>query len=64
MMNKNTKRAFYAGRWYTLPFRANGLWIEDATGKPVAEGETRELAKSVAESLTKVLEENSITLPN
>jgi hypothetical protein len=49
MMN----RKYFAGTWYTLPFRAHGFWVEDATGKSVAEAWSRELAKALAAMLNK-----------
>ncbi len=51
-----TKRAYFANTWFTLPFRANGFWVEDATGKNVAEAHSREIAKALAETLNNAAE--------
>lgn len=47
------KRIFFANTWFLLPFRANGHWVEDATGKSVAEASDRFLAKALADTLNK-----------
>ena len=49
-MNK-AKRFYYAGTWFTLPFRASGYWVEDAERKNVAEAASDELAKALAKTL-------------
>ena len=49
-MNK-ANRVYFGTTWFTLPFRVHGYWVEDATGKNVAEAATRELAKAIAETL-------------
>ena len=49
-MNK-AKRIYFGTTWFTLPFRAHNYFVEDATGKPVAEAATLELAKALAEML-------------
>jgi len=51
-MNK-ANRVYIGTTWFTLPFRARGYWVEDATGKNVAEAWSRELAKAIAETLNK-----------
>jgi len=51
-MNK-AKRVYFGTTWFTLPFRVHGYWVEDATGKNVAEAWSRELALAIAESLNK-----------
>ncbi len=49
-MNK-AKRIYFGTMWFTLPFRAHNYFVEDATGKPVAEAATLELARALAEML-------------
>ena len=49
-MNK-ANRVYFGTTWFTLPFRAHGYWVEDATGKNVAEAATLELAMALAELL-------------
>jgi hypothetical protein len=51
-MNK-TKRFYFANEWFLPPFRVHGYWVEDATGKNVAEAASRELAKALADMLNK-----------
>ena len=51
-MNK-TKRVYFGGTWFLPPFRVHGLWVEDATGKNVAEAYDYALAKALAEMLNK-----------
>jgi hypothetical protein len=52
METKNkTKRVYLGDTWFTLPFRVHGLWVEDATGKNVAEAYSYELAKALAKML-------------
>ncbi len=46
-----TKRIYFADTWFTLPFRTHGYWVEDATGKNVAEAASRELATALAKYL-------------
>ena len=50
-MNK-TNRYYFGNTWFTLPFRTHGYWVEDATGKNVAEAASTELAKELAKFLT------------
>lgn len=49
----NTKRVYFGNTWFLPPFRTHGYWVEDATGKNVAEAASLELAKALAEMLTK-----------
>jgi len=49
-MNK-AKRIYFGTTWFTLPFRAHGFWVEDATGKSVAEAFSTDLARALAEML-------------
>lgn len=51
-MNK-TKRYYFANEWFLPPFRSSGYYVEDATGKEVAEAKTLELARALAELLNK-----------
>ena len=53
----NTKRYYFAGTWFLPPFRASHHWVEDATGKNVAEAASLELAKALADMLTKAAKE-------
>jgi hypothetical protein len=53
----NTKRYYFAGTWFLPPFRASNYWVEDATGKNVAEAASLELAKALADMLTKAAKE-------
>ena len=53
----NTKRYYFANTWFLPPFRVHGYWVEDATGKNVAEAASPELAKALAEMLTKAAKE-------
>jgi hypothetical protein len=48
----NTKRYYFANEWFLPPFRVHGYWVEDATGKNVAEAASPELAKALAKMLT------------
>lgn len=45
------KTVYFGGEWFTTPFYSNGYWVEDATGKNVAEARDRELAKALADLL-------------
>lgn len=55
--NKTTpKSMFIGGRRYVLPFRANGYWVEDATGDNVAEARNAEVAKDLAKTLNMMAE--------
>ena len=45
------KRLYYGDTWFTLPFRTHGYWVEDATGKNVAEAASRELAEALKKTL-------------
>jgi hypothetical protein len=52
METKNTTKRLHLGNtWFTLPFRVHGYWVEDATGKNVAEAASLELAKALAKML-------------
>lgn len=51
MIEQNTKRLHFGDTWFTLPFRVHGYWVEDATGKNVAEAASLELAKALADML-------------
>jgi len=51
-MNK-ANRVYFGTTWFTLPFRARGYYVEDATGKEVAEAKSLELARALAELLNK-----------
>ena len=53
----NTKRYYFAGTWFLPPFRTSHHWVEDATGKNVAEAASLELAKALADMLTKAAKE-------
>lgn len=55
-MNK-TKRYYFANEWFMPPFRTHGYWVEDATGKNVAEASSRELAIALATMLTNLAKE-------
>ena len=48
---QNTNRLYFGNTWFTLPFRAQAYWVEDATGKTVAEAASLELAKALADML-------------
>jgi hypothetical protein len=50
-MENKTKRVFFGNEWFLPPFRTHGYWVEDATGKNVAEAASRELAKALKELL-------------
>ena len=52
-MNKETKRILFGNTWFTLPFRVHGYWIEDATGKNVAEAADYLIAKALVDALNK-----------
>ena len=52
-MENKTKRVYFGGTWFLPPFRVHGYWVEDATGKNVAEAATLELAKALKEMLNK-----------
>ena len=45
-MNK-TNRIYVGDTWFLPPFRTHGYWVEDATGKSVAEAASLELAKAL-----------------
>jgi hypothetical protein len=49
-MNK-TKRFYFANEWFLPPFRVMGYWVEDATGKNVAEAASLDLAKALVQLL-------------
>ena len=51
-MNK-TKRFYFGADWFLPPFRVTGYWVEDATGKNVAEAASPQLATALADMLTK-----------
>jgi len=52
METKNkTPRLYLGNTWFTLPFRVHGYWVEDATGKNVAEAASLELAKALKDML-------------
>ena len=42
-----------AGQAFVLPFRATGLWVEDARGYNVCEAANASMAKALAEPLNK-----------
>lgn len=46
-----TKKLYYGNTWYTFPFRVHGYWVEDATGKNVAEAASLELAKAIKDTM-------------
>jgi hypothetical protein len=48
---QKTNRLYFGNTWFTLPFRVHGYWVEDATGKNVAEAASLELAKALAAML-------------
>ncbi len=48
---KTPTRLYYANTWFTMPFRVHGYWVEDATGKNVAEAARRELAEAIKQTL-------------
>jgi hypothetical protein len=50
---QQNKRIYFGDTWFLPPFRTHGLWVEDATGKNVAEAYSYELAKAMAELLNK-----------
>jgi len=50
---QKTNRLYFGNTWFTLPFRVHGYWVEDATGKNVAEAASLELAKALADMLNK-----------
>lgn len=52
-MTNTNKRVFLGGTWFTLPFKAHGLWVDDATGKSVAEAVDYVMAKALADTLNK-----------
>ena len=49
-MNK-TKRFYFANEWFLPPFQSRGYYVEDATGKNVAEAASLGLAKELAQLL-------------
>jgi hypothetical protein len=55
-MNK-TKRFYFGTEWFLPPFRVHGFWVEDATGKNVAEAASPLLAKAIADMLTNAAKE-------
>jgi hypothetical protein len=48
---QKTNRLYFGNTWFTLPFRASGHWVVDATNKNVAEAWTKELATAMATML-------------
>lgn len=55
MMKKSsvTKHVYLGETWFLPPFKANGLWVDDATGKSVAEAISYLMAQALAETLNK-----------
>jgi hypothetical protein len=53
MMKKSsvTKHVYLGDTWFTPPFKANGYYVEDATGKEVADAKSLHIAKGLAEVL-------------
>jgi hypothetical protein len=45
------KRFFLGNAWFQPPFYADRFWVQDATGKKVAEAFSQALAKEIAEML-------------
>ena len=50
---QKTNRLHLGNTWFTLPFRVHGYWVEDATGKNVAEAASLELAIALRDLLNK-----------
>ena len=48
---------YFANTWFKPPFSVHGYWVEDATGKSVAEAASIDLAKALAELLNKTTKE-------
>jgi hypothetical protein len=55
-MNK-TKRFYFGNEWFLPPFRNMGYWVEDATGKNVAEAASIILAERLAGMLNNAAKE-------
>ena len=55
-MDTKTKpsRLYFGNTWFTMPFRVHGYWVEDATGKNVAEAASLDLAKAMKDALNKM----------
>jgi hypothetical protein len=48
-----TKRIYFGNTWFLPPFRVHGYWVEDASGKSVAEAADILIAKALADMLNK-----------
>lgn len=50
-MNKTRRTVSIGNQIWILPFRSNGFWVNDATGKSFAESRSRDLADATAKLL-------------
>ena len=51
------KRFYFGNQWFLPPFSTKNYWVDDATGKSVAEAATPQLAEALARMLNNAAKE-------